>query len=88
MGVFKIQKEFLLFKFKTCRYKKKKNLKRKEEDELYSLIIINNNKKSNLQILHVTLRKYNFFKISKIESLPNNYFLKIVLKTCSQTRIT
>ena len=45
MSVFKIQKEFLLFKFKTCRYKKKKNLKRKEEDELYSLIIINNNKK-------------------------------------------
>ena len=44
MSVFKIQKEFLLFKFKTCRYKKK-NLKRKEKDELYSLIINNLKKK-------------------------------------------
>ena len=46
MSVFKIQKEFLLFKFKTCRYKKQKEIqKRKEKDELYYLVIINNNKK-------------------------------------------
>ena len=31
MDVFKIQKELLLFKFKTCRYKKKRNLKKKSD---------------------------------------------------------